>query len=252
MLYYKIGDTMIDYAQKPVRKKPLHGMFTALPPRYDLINHIITWGLDRHWRRQAVRECLTPPPRKVLDLCCGTGDLAISLARLARNDVELTGLDYSSPMLEIAAGKAERLTSGKDISFVCGDAAYLPFPDGHLDCIGISFAFRNLTYHNRLAPRYLTEVWRVLGEGGRFVIVETSQPRSRLIRELFHRYLRWFVSPVGHLLSGNRGAYHYLSESAVRFYTPEEIKEMLIAAGFRRVSCRPLFLGAISIHVATK
>ena len=243
---------MIDYADKTVRDRHLHGMFTAVPRRYDLVNRIITWGLDEQWRREAARECLASRPKKVLDLCCGTGDLAINLARLAENNVELTGIDYSQPMLDIAAKKAAPLAEGRRISFIYGDAANLSFPDGYFDCIGISFAFRNLTYKNPWARRHIAEVFRVLGSGGRFVIVETSQPRAKLIRKLYHLYLRWFVSRLGYLLSGNRGAYNYLAESATRFYTSEELKELLVTAGFREVSFRPLFLGAVGIHVAIK
>ncbi len=165
---------MIDYADKVTRNKPLHRMFTAVPRRYDLINHIITWGLDKRWRWKAARECLTLQPGKVLDLCCGTGDLAINLARLTKNNVELTGIDYSQPMLEIATKKAEPLARGRKVSFIHGDAANLPFPDGYFDCVGISFAFRNLTYKNPLAQRHLAEVLRVLIPGGGYVIVATE------------------------------------------------------------------------------
>ena len=243
---------MVDYTDKLMRNKPLHGMFTAIPHRYDLVNHVITWGLDKRWRWKAARECLASQPRKVLDLCCGTGDLAISIARLAENGVELTGVDYSRPMLAIATKKAELLARGKRISFTYGDAANLPFPDGYFDCIGISFAFRNLTYKNPLARRHIAEILRLLSAGGKYVIVETSQPKSKLIRKLFHLYLRWFVSRLGYLLSGNRGAYHYLAESAARFYTSEELKELLVTAGFSQVSFRPLFFGVAAIYVAVK
>ncbi len=243
---------MLDCADKVVRNKPLYGMFTAIPRRYDLINHVVTWGLDKRWRRQAARECLALQPKKVLDLACGTGDLTINIARRAENGVELTGVDYSRPMLGRAARKAESLARRKKISFVCGDAANLPFPDGCFDCVGISFAFRNLTYKNSLAQRYLAEVLRVLSPNGRFVIVETSQPRIKLIRQLFHLYLRWFAFRMGYLLSSNRGAYHYLAESATRFYTAAELEELLITAGFRRVSCHPFLFGAVSIYVAVK
>lgn len=243
---------MLDRVDKAVRNKPLYGMFAAIPQRYDLINRVITWGLDKRWRRQAARECLASQPKKVLDLGCGTGDLAINIARIAENGLELTGVDYSRPMLGRAARKAELLAREKRISFTYGDAANLPFPGGYFDCIGISFAFRNLIYKNPLAPRYLTEVLRVLGPNGRFVIVETSQPKIKLIRKLFHLYLRWFVFRVGYMLSGNRGAYHYLAESASRFYTTEELTEVLITAGFRQVTCHPLLLGAVSIYVAVK
>ncbi len=227
-------------------------MFTAVPPHYDLINHIITLGLDKWWRQQTARECLISQPGRVLDLCCGTGDLAINLARLAENNIDLAGIDYSNPMLELATKKAALSAKTSKISFIYGDAANLPFTDGYFDCIGISFAFRNLTYKNQLAPRHLTEVLRVLTAGGRFVIVETSQPKLKLMRKLYHVYLRWFVTRLGYLLSGNRGAYHYLAESATRFYTSEEVEEILLASGFRRVSFRRLFFGVVGIHIATK
>lgn len=243
---------MADYADKMNQNSPLYGMFTAIPHHYDLVNHVITWGQDKRWRWEAARECLTSQPEKVLDLCCGTGDLVINIARLAKNGVELTGVDYSQLMLEIAAQKAELLAGRSKILFTHGDAANLPFPDGYFDCIGISFAFRNLTYKNPLAQRHLAEILRLLNSGGRCVIVETSQPRGKLIRQLFHLYLRWFVFRIGYLLSGNKQAYHYLAESASRFYTAEEVREMLLKVGFRQVSFRPLFLGAIGIHVAIK
>ena len=227
-------------------------MFTAVPPRYDLVNRVITWGLDRKWRNETAKECLSTQPGRVLDLCCGTGDLAISIARLAGKEVELSGVDYSLPMLEIAAEKAEHLAGGRNIAFVHGDVSSLPFPDEHFDCIGISFAFRNLTYKNPLAQCHLAEVLRVIRHGGRFIIVETSQPDLKLIRKFFHLYLRWFAFRLGYLLSANRGAYQYLAESAARFYTSEGLKEVLLRAGFGQVTYRSLFLGAIAIHVAVK
>ena len=237
---------------KTFERAPLHGMFTAIPYRYDLVNRIITWGLDKRWRQKAAEACLTSKPRKVLDLCCGTGDLAVELARSVENNVEIAGIDYSQPMLEIATKKAESSAPVRRLSFVYGEAADLPFPDGHFDCVGISFAFRNLTYKNPLLGYHLAEVLRVLSVGGRFVILETSQPKSKLIRKLYHLYLRWFVSRLGYLLSRNRGAYHYLAESAVRFYTSEALREILLTAGFRQVFFHPLLFGTVGIHVAFK
>ncbi len=242
----------VDYAGKMNDSKPLHGMFTAVPRRYDLVNRVITLGLDKRWRSEAASVCLASQPKKVLDLCCGTGDLAIDIALMAKNGVELTAVDYSQPMLDIAEKKAELLSVEKRISFIYGDAAALPFPDGYFDCIGISFAFRNLTYKNPLVHRHIAEIFRVLPTGGRFVIIETSQPGSKLIRKLFHLYLRWFVSRVGHVLSGNSGAYNYLAESAARYYTSEELEEILTTAGFSQISFHPLFFGVAGICVAVK
>ncbi len=231
----------------------LYDVFTSVPPRYDLVNRLVTLGLDRRWRQKAARECLISRPRRVLDLGCGTGDLAIGLARLAGDGVEVVGVDFSQPMLDIAARKAKRqLAHGHRPSFTCGDVAALPFPDGYFDCVGISFAFRNLTYANRRAALYLAEVLRVLAAGGRLVIVETSQPSLLLVRKLYHLYLRQFVFSLGYLISGDRRAYRYLAESAARFYTSDELEKLMVAAGFRRVCCRRLFLGAVGIHVAVK
>ncbi len=227
-------------------------MFTEVPPRYDLINTVVTWGLDRRWRRMAAEECLRNKPEKFLDLCCGTGDLALTVRRLGGGGVSVDGIDYSLPMLEIARAKSASCTEGRYVSFIHGDAGSLPFPDASFDRVGISFAFRNLTYKNPLARQHFTEVWRVLAGGGRYIIVETSQPRSRFIRRIFHRYLRWFVRNVGFWLSGNKGAYNYLAESAVGFYTAEEVRDMLLEAGFREVRYRPFLFGAAGIHIAVK
>ncbi len=243
---------MVEQADNILRDKPLHGMFTTVPPRYDLLNKVITWRMDKNWRERAAGECLTSQPKKVLDLCCGTGDLAIHIARRAAYKLELTGLDFSQPMLDLAEEKARSLADGRQITFTRGDAAELPFPDGYFDCIGISFAFRNLTYKNPLADSHISEALRTLSPGGRFVIVETSQPGFMPVRRLFHLYLRWFVAGAGNLLSGNRGAYHYLAESAARFYTPEELKALLLAAGFSQVSYQPLFMGVAGIYTAVK
>ena len=227
-------------------------MFTEVPPRYDLVNTVVTGGLDRRWRRLAAEECLRNKPEKFLDLCCGTGDLALTVCRLGKGGVSVAGIDYSPPMLAIARAKSASLPEGRQASFIHGDAARLPFPDASFDCVGISFAFRNLTYKNPLAEQHLNEVRRILTAGGRYVIVETSQPNSRIIRRMFHRYLRWFVCNIGFWLSGNKGAYNYLAESAASFYTAEEVKNMLLKAGFREIRYRRFLFGAAGIHIAVK
>lgn len=238
-----------DLSQNP---RPLHGMFTAVPPRYDLINRIITLGMDKRWRWLTAQACVEDKPHRLLDLGCGTGDLTINIALAAGKEAEIVGLDYSKPMLQIARRKARAAGVEKQVSFIYGEATQIPFLDGHFDAVGISFAFRNLTYKNPLGPPHLAEVYRVLRPGGRYVIVESSQPENIVIRAFFHLYLRAFVAPVGQILSGNKGAYNYLAESTRRFYTPGEVREMLLTAGFRDIRYRPLFFGAAGLHVAFK
>ena len=233
-------------------QKPLHKIFTAVPDKYDLINRIFTFGLDKKWRFKAARLCLATQPDKILDLCCGTGDLAITLVQLAASSIEIIGLDYSPQMLEKAAVKAGLAQLIAKLSFIYGDVENLPFPDGYFDCIGISFAFRNLTYNNPNTPLYLTEIVRVLKIGGHFVIVVSSQPPNKLIRKLDHFYLRTFVRWIGTLLSKNKAAYNYLTESAGKFYTAEQLADLLAKAGFSAVSVKRLFFGATAIHVAIK
>jgi demethylmenaquinone methyltransferase/2-methoxy-6-polyprenyl-1,4-benzoquinol methylase len=231
---------------------PLHDMFAAIPGRYDLLNRVLTWGFDERWRRRTARECLRYARGPVMDLGCGTGDLTLHLARMAPSEAEIVGTDFAEPMLEVARAKATAAGLGRKVTFIHGDISKLPFRDGHFSVVAISFAFRNITYHNPLRDRYLAEVLRVLSEEGRFVIVETSQPSNPLFRAAFHTYLRWVVSGLGSLLSGHRGAYRYLAESARRFYTPGEVGSFLKNAGFREVHTSPLMGGIAAIHVAIR
>lgn len=234
------------------RERPLYSIFIAVPEQYDLVNRIFTWGLDQRWRRQTARLCLESNPDKVLDLGCGTGDLALWLARFADPATGVFGLDYSLPMLAKAKEKARLYLLQTAVTFVAGDIADLPFANGFFDVIGISFAFRNLTYKNPLTPRYLSEVMRVLKPGGRFVIVESSQPPNRLIRLKYHLYLRWFVRRIGYLMTKNRPAYDYLAESTRKFYTAAELTSLLTQAGFGKVSVKRLLCGICAIHTAVK
>ncbi|MBE0481656.1 MAG: ubiquinone/menaquinone biosynthesis methyltransferase [Dehalococcoidia bacterium] len=227
-------------------------MFVMVPPRYDFLNRLLTWTLDERWRRLAARECLKQNPRRMLDLCCGTGDLALRAASLGSDGTEFTGLDFSEPMLEVARRKRNARRLDGKVDFIHGDAGELPFPDGYFDVVGISFAFRNITYKNPLRERYLSEMARVTAPGGRCVIVETSQPRSRLLRAMAHLYFRTVVPQAGRLLGSNRGAYRYLSESARRYYDAGEVAQMLREAGFRDVSYRHLFGGVAALHTGVR
>ncbi len=235
----------------PTGNRPLLRMFTQVPPSYDLLNRILTLGFDERWRKRAAAECLKENPSCVLDLCTGTGDLALRLKASAPKQTNISALDYSRPMLERAKQKArKRKLSGIDFQY--GDAAQMPFAGKQFDAIGIAFAFRNLTYHNPDREIFLKEILRILKPGGRFVIIETSQPESKLMKKLFHLYLRWFTVTVGGLISGNRGAYKYLAHSASNYWNSSELSEFLIKTGFSDVENRSLAGGISNLCVATK
>jgi len=231
--------------------RPLEKMFNEVPVRYDMLNRVITWRLDERWRKAAVRKCLEREPSRVLDLCTGTGDLAIRLARQVNGQTKIQALDYSQPMLAVAREKADKAKLN-NIEFIHGDAASLPLENEDLDVIGIAFAFRNLTYKNPDRERFLQEIYRVLKPQGKFVIVESSQPENRVMKSLFRIYLKVFVAGIGGWLSGHKGAYRYLAASARNFYEPAEIKQFLSDTGFSKVEYRPFLGGIAGLTVATK
>ncbi|HDQ04990.1 MAG TPA: ubiquinone/menaquinone biosynthesis methyltransferase [Deltaproteobacteria bacterium] len=233
---------------KEITGEDLSPMFGGIIRHYDLINHVFTWGMDIGWRKKLVDQCLKLKPEKFLDLGCGTGDLAINIARLAPENLQVCAGDFSKEMLAIASRKARKAGVDDKISFIYADAARLPFADNYFDCIGISFAFRNMIYKNPSAKKNLAEILRALKPGGSCVIAESSQPKNKFIRALHHFYLRTFVFGMGLLISGDRPAYKYLTESAVNFYGPDELEKILIAAGFKRVFYQPLFFGAAGIY----
>jgi demethylmenaquinone methyltransferase/2-methoxy-6-polyprenyl-1,4-benzoquinol methylase len=231
--------------------RPLQKMFTEVPCRYDLMNRLLTFRFDEIWRKKAARECLAGKPSKILDLCTGTGDLAIQIARGADRSVEIIGLDYSTAMLTLAEKKASK--KGFDrIKFINGDASSMPFDNESMDAIGIAFAFRNLTYKNPDRKKFLGEIYRILSPKGRFIIVETSQPDSEIMRILFYAYLNIFVAGLGGWLSGHKNAYKYLAASARNFYAPAEVRVMLKETGFRQVQYKKLFDGIAGITVGLK
>lgn len=232
--------------------RPLYRMFSRVPRRYDLLNRLLTFGLDRRWRRKAASACLEQNPKRIVDLCSGTGDLAIELAEMASSKTEITAVDFCEPMLDVAEHKAKKLGLGRRITFRVADAAALPFDDGYFDVVGIAFGFRNLTFKNPRSGQYLSETLRTIAPGGRLVIVETSQPHSLILKKLSGLYYISIVKPFGNVISGERGAYSYLAYSARNFYSPSNVRDMLLKIGFSSVDCHPLLGGIAAMHVASK
>ncbi|MFC2095872.1 ubiquinone/menaquinone biosynthesis methyltransferase [Candidatus Bipolaricaulota bacterium] len=231
------------------RSRPLHRLFNQVTPRYDTLNRFFTLGLDQPWRRRVAKLCTKAGTKRTLDLCCGTADLALLMARGSDDELELTAVDFSETMIATAKKKAMAQGASNRIQFVLADASDLPFPDGYFDAIGIAFGFRNLTFANSNAASYMAEIRRVLAPEGRFVIVETSQPCNPLLRKAFHLYMRLWVGPLGGLISGRWGAYRYLAESASRFPPPDEIASQLLNVGFSQVEYTSLLGGITGVHV---
>jgi len=228
--------------------RPLRDIFGEVAGTYETVNRVLTLGLDRPWRRTAAKRAARGGGARWLDVCSGTGEMAESLSRRAGDGVEIVALDFSPPMLERA--RAKEMAS--PVRFVLGDVKRLPFPDGCFDLVTISFATRNINLSRDILTATYAEFRRVLRPGGRFVNLETSQPKSRIVRALFHAYVKTTVRRVGTRLSGSRAGYAYLASTIPRFYGAAELADILRGAGFATVSVRPLLLGAAAIHIAKR
>lgn len=215
-------------------------MFGQVAPRYDLLNHLLSLNIDRWWRRRTVarvRDVLMRPGARVVDLCCGTGDLMIALER-ARG-APVFGSDFSHPMLVRAMRKSTHARIFE------ADALRLPVRDRSLDLVTMAFGFRNLANYEA----GLVELSRVLRPGGAAAILEFSQPPNRAFRKLYDWYSRRVLPRIGGLISGAPHAYTYLPESVSKFPGPEELAAMMRRAGFGEASYERMTGGIVALHV---
>ncbi|MBN2408265.1 MAG: ubiquinone/menaquinone biosynthesis methyltransferase [Candidatus Aminicenantes bacterium] len=226
----------------------LKELFAEVAPTYERVNHILTFGLDRLWRRPAARWGARSGGRLWLDVCSGSGDMARALLRRASGETRVVAVDFCLPMLKQAVGSGQALRP----LAVGGNVRGLPFPEATFDLVTISFATRNINLSRSVLEDTFREFRRVLKPGGVFINVETSQPRSRLVRSLFHVYVKAAVKPIGSRISGSQPGYAYLASTIPRFYRPEELARILEGAGFSGISWRPLFWGAAAIHRGIK
>ena len=234
---------MPDHEPRSVKR-----IFAEVPATYELVNHVLTVGLDVLWRRRAAKTAAKVGPGKWADMCTGTGETAVYLSRLAPEGTSVYGVDFSEPML----AEARRKPEAESIKFVTADIKNLPFEDSTFDILTMSFATRNINLGREVLIQSFAEYYRVLKPGGCFVNVETSQPPSPLIRKCFHTYIRLFVKLIGSRISGSRAAYAYLAGTIPRFYTAEELADIMREAGFEEVTFRRCLFGVVAVHQAFK
>jgi demethylmenaquinone methyltransferase/2-methoxy-6-polyprenyl-1,4-benzoquinol methylase len=229
-------------------RKGVQKIYTEVAETYELVNHILTFGMDIFWRRKTAKLAAELGGALWLDVCSGTGEMAYNLASFSNENVLIFAADFSYPML----AKAFMRRKTCNLIPVMAEAGSLPFADETFDLITISFATRNLNPRQDVLENYLKEFWRVLRPGGYFVNLETSQPSRKSIKWLYHLYVKWIVKSVGFLISGSKAGYRYLSFTIPRFYSPDEFSRILYRCGFSQVEFQPLFLRVSAIHIAKK
>jgi len=225
----------------------VRGMFAEIAPRYDLVNRILSGGIDVWWRYVTVNRAPPPAAGAVLDVCTGTGDLALAYAAAAGPGVRVVASDFCRPMLDRGVEKARR--TGATVEWVEADAQALPFPEAAFDLVTVAFGLRNIAD----TARGLAEMARVLAPGGRLAILEFSLPRNSLIRAGYLWYFRRVLPFLGNLVARNRSdAYTYLNRSVEEFPSGERLATLVRAAGFAGVTMVPLTFGIATLTVATR
>jgi demethylmenaquinone methyltransferase / 2-methoxy-6-polyprenyl-1,4-benzoquinol methylase len=236
------GASDTESASRAVRE-----MFTSIAPRYDLLNHVLSFNVDRLWWRKTARNfgsILARQDARVLDLCCGTGDMTFALSRAAGKSAgKILGVDFSHAMLQRANDKS----AGMSLRWVEADALRLPFPDRQFDLITAAFGFRNLADYDA----GLREMVRLLRPDGECGILDFGEPQG-LVGKMYRIYFKRVLPAVGTLISGVRGPYAYLPASVERFPSPEEMLERMRRAGFREASWTPYTFGIAGLYRGRK
>jgi demethylmenaquinone methyltransferase/2-methoxy-6-polyprenyl-1,4-benzoquinol methylase len=230
-------------------------MFTQIAPRYDLLNHLLSLQLDRLWRARTARRLkfiFDRPNALVLDLCCGTGDLALALAHAGK--ARIIGADFAHPMLvrakEKTAGQAPpaNQSAASPIPFFEADALRLPFASASFDLVTSAFGFRNLANYEA----GLREIQRVLKPGGAIAILEFTEPPEGLWGDFYRWYFCKVLPKIGGLISGQQSAYTYLPKSVARFFRPSELAALLSTVGYQSIDYRVWTLGTVALHIGLR
>ena len=227
----------------------VNSMFGRIAQRYDLANHLLSFGLDIWWRRRLVAAVRRHSPREVLDLATGSGDVAFALNRGLAAGTLITGMDFCAPMLDEAERKKAVLPPDRQaqLTFRQGDGLALPVADESFDAVTISFGLRNMADRHRS----LTEMRRVLRPGGRLYVLEFSQPWA-VVKPFYFFYLRHLLPRIAGVVTGDKGAYVYLNETIEEFPGRPALAEEIRAAGFADVEAEGLSAGTVALHSATR
>jgi demethylmenaquinone methyltransferase/2-methoxy-6-polyprenyl-1,4-benzoquinol methylase len=223
-------------------------MFGGIAPRYDLLNRLLSIGRDRYWRREAVAQAQLPPGGLAVDVCTGTADVALELAKQFPSAKSIVGVDFCLPMIRLGAAKVAREGLTDRIRLHAASAEALPFDSNIFDAATVAFGIRNLVDRKR----GLAELNRVLRPGGRGIILEFAVPQGPLLGRLYHFYFHRVLPWLGGLISGDRAAYSYLPASVSVFPSPRELGRLMEEVGFHDVCCRTLTGGIVTLHVGKK
>jgi demethylmenaquinone methyltransferase / 2-methoxy-6-polyprenyl-1,4-benzoquinol methylase len=244
-----VGAAPEGVSDRKAASRAVREMFTSIAPRYDLLNHVLSFNVDRIWWRRTARtfrHILIRPDARILDLCCGTGDMAFALQRQAgKSPAQIVGADFSHAMLQRAALKAADRAAAPE--WIEADALNLPFPDSHFDLVTSAFGFRNLADYDA----GLREIARVLRPGGECGILDFGEPKG-IMGALYRIYFKQVLPRVGTMISGVQGPYAYLPASVERFPPPEEMLTRMKSAGFAEATWTPYSFGIAGLYRGKK
>lgn len=229
------------------KKAQIAEMFDDIAGRYDFMNHFLSLGIDRGWRRKALERLAADRPGTLLDIATGTGDLAILAARMLRPG-RIVGVDISTGMLALGADKVKKAGLDHLITLREGDSENLPFEDGAFDAVTSAFGVRNFEH----LEKGLSEMARVLKPGGKAVILEFTSPSVFPVKQFFHLYFRYITPTIGKWVARSKAAYSYLPESVRAFPQGAAMNTIIERNGFTQATCTPLTFGICSVYCAVK
>ena len=237
-------DRPVDKRESRVRE-----MFSSISPHYDFLNHLLSLNVDHWWRWLTTHLVPVQGDAPVLDVCTGTGDLALAYWRQSKGRVPVVASDFCHEMMVIGQKKVRRAGAARFVRFIEADAQLLPFPDDYFQIVCVAFGLRNVTN----TERGLREMVRVTRPGGKVAILEFSMPRNRLFRSVYSTYFRHVLPLIGQTLARNKsGAYNYLPASVLEFPDGEAMTGVMLRAGLASAEWHPLTFGVASLYVGTK